>query len=288
MTRKGREKILQHLCNLFRLAASKPWVIEAFKFITEVIQREKGHVPPQGIPSHLFNAAMFDGEDEAMDEDDDEGGPSPRGSGSRITREQLAAALSALGGGSAAAGVSPFGGLFQNPSAQPSAAPSSSSASPGVSAAGANIQNIMNTLTGAGGGIPGQPLNSDVVARAFSDALRRLPPEQRADQLNAIRNLTTQIQQQSASAAAAATAPAQPPAAPLPSMAQPPTPQATQGGSSSLSQRYESELRQMRDLGITDERLSILALRVSEGDVNTAAELVLSGWQGEGADPMDD
>lgn len=46
----------------------------------------------------------------------------------------------------------------------------------------------MNTLAGAGGGVPGQPLNSDVVARAVTEALRRLTPEQRADQMNAIRS----------------------------------------------------------------------------------------------------
>jgi len=40
----------------------------------------------------------------------------------------------------------------------------------------------------------------------------------------------------------------------------------------------------MRDMGIADERLSILALRVSDGDVGTAVELIFSGWTGEGAD----
>lgn len=40
----------------------------------------------------------------------------------------------------------------------------------------------------------------------------------------------------------------------------------------------------MRELGITDERLSILALRVSDGDVETATELIFSGWDGSGAD----
>jgi len=40
----------------------------------------------------------------------------------------------------------------------------------------------------------------------------------------------------------------------------------------------------MRERGITDERLSILALRVCEGDVGTATDLILSGWDGAGAD----
>lgn len=74
-------------------------MIEAFNFIAASIHQEKGPSQPQGIPSHLFNAAMFDGDDE-MEEDDDEqgaagggaGGAGPRG----ITREQLAAALGSL------------------------------------------------------------------------------------------------------------------------------------------------------------------------------------------------
>lgn len=62
-----------------------------------------------------------------------------------------------------------------------------------------------------------------------------------------------------------------------------------QGGSnpsasSSVSSRYATQLRQMRDMGILDERLSLLALRVSEGDVQTAVDLIMSGWSGEGAE----
>ena len=48
---------------------------------------------------------------------------------------------------------------------------------------------------------------------------------------------------------------------------------------------YQEQLRQMRELGFTDDRLSTLALRVSAGDVETAAELLFSGWDGAGADP---
>lgn len=48
--------------------------------------------------------------------------------------------------------------------------------------------------------------------------------------------------------------------------------------------QYASQLQQMRDMGINDERLSRLALRVSDGDVQTAVELIFSGWTGEGAD----
>jgi hypothetical protein len=40
----------------------------------------------------------------------------------------------------------------------------------------------------------------------------------------------------------------------------------------------------MRDMGVSDERLSVMALRVSDGDVGIAIDLVLSGWTGEGAD----
>lgn len=35
---------------------------------------------------------------------------------------------------------------------------------------------------------------------------------------------------------------------------------------------------------MTDERLCLLALRVSDGDVQTSLELLFSGWTGEGAD----
>lgn len=40
----------------------------------------------------------------------------------------------------------------------------------------------------------------------------------------------------------------------------------------------------MRELGITDERLARQALRVADGDVGVASELILSGWNGEGAE----
>ncbi|ODN05781.1 Ubiquitin-like protein 7 [Orchesella cincta] len=279
--------LIYHLSDpesLKKIASSRPWVIEAFNFLAASIHQERGGGQPQGIPSHLFNPAMFDGDDEEMDDgEDDEGGagPSRGGSGSRITREQLAAALSALGGGGALPtpglpSSNAFGGLFQPAAPPPRQSPASSGPNAGVATAGANIQNLMNTLAGAGGAMPGQPLNSETVARAVTDALNRLTPEQRADQLNAIRNFATQLQQQSAGS--------QPPSAtpPAPPTQASPRPQE----SSSLAQQYQSQLRQMRDLGITDERLSILALRVSEGDVNTAAELVFSGWQGEGSDPM--
>lgn len=68
-----------------------------------------------------------------------------------------------------------------------------------------------------------------------------------------------------------------PPATVVPTNAPAPQP-------ASRNSQYAAQLSQMRDLGITDERLSILALRVSDGDVGTAVELILSGWTGEGAD----
>lgn len=215
--------------------------------------------------------------DDGMD-DDDEDGAGLRPSGSRITRDQLSAALNALvgGGNPGSSGIpasNAFGGLFQ----PPAPAPQAPRPNPGVAAAGANIQNLMNTLTGASGGAPGQPLSNDMVARAVTDALRRLTPEQRRDQIGQINSFVNEIQNQARSSAAPAAAPTavSPPTQPPPS------------GGSSLSQQYQDQLRQMRDLGITDQRLSILALRVSEGDVNTAAELIFSGWNGEGSDPME-
>lgn len=276
-------------------------MIEAFNFISASIHQERGG-PPQGIPNHLFNAAMFDdGDDEDMDDSDDDGdgsGPSggDGGAGARITREQLSAALNALGGGAgAAAGLSrsnAFGGLFQSPqassttaqSSQPERAPTTSN--PGVAQAGANIQNLMDTLAGRGGGMPGQSLSSEMVARAVTEALRRLTPEQRADQLNAIRNFATQFGGGGgAGTGAPQSQPPQQPSQPPPSVApSAPPPQSGGQSSSSLAQQFQSQLRQMREMGITDERLSILALRVSEGDLNTAVELIFSGWQGEGAD----
>lgn len=266
----------------------KPWVIEAFNFIAASIHQDRGSAPP-GLSPHLFNPAMLDGDDDAMedDDDDDAGGPSPRGSGSRITREQLANALSALGGGSSSSSSSSglpssnaFGGLFQPTAGTSQPTSGTSRSNSGLSAAGANIQNLMNTLSGAAGGQPGQPLNSDLVARAVTEALRRLTPEQRADQLNAIRNFATQLQQSTSGSASNS--------AGTPVASQPPQTSTTPGSDNpSLSVQYQSQLHQMRDLGITDERLSILALRVSEGDVNTAAELIFSGWQGEGSDPVD-
>jgi len=275
---------------LKKVSNVKPWIIEAFNLLTASIHQERG-APPQGIPSHLFNASMFEGDDESMEDDEEEGGsPGARGGGSRITREQLTAALGALTGGGGAGGPSgsnAFGGLFRAPSSAQPQPPASRPANPNpVAAAGANIQNLMNTLSGAGGGIPGQQLSSEAVARAVTDALRRLTPEQRADQLNAIRSFATQLQQQPGSTPAA------------PPSSQPPrpvtTPQAPtsqqQGGpssSSTLAQQYQSQLKQMREMGIMDERLSILALRLSEGDVNTAVELIFSGWTGEGSDPSE-
>ena len=77
--------------------------------------------------------------------------------------------------------------------------------------------------------------------------------------------------------------PATPSPAPAPTTAQAqPQQNPTSAGSGSVPSQYSEQLAQMREMGIFDERLSLMALRVSEGDVATAVELVFSGWQGEG------
>lgn len=53
--------------------------------------------------------------------------------------------------------------------------------------------------------------------------------------------------------------------------------------SNPMAVQYRDQLAQMREMGIHDENLSVLALRVSDGDVGTAVELIMSGWTGEGA-----
>jgi type IV pilus biogenesis protein CpaD/CtpE len=69
-----------------------------------------------------------------------------------------------------------------------------------------------------------------------------------------------------------------------PSSVSAPTGSANTTSSNPLADQYREQLAQMRDMGISDEQLSILALRVSDGDVATAVELIFSGWTGEGAD----
>jgi len=54
-----------------------------------------------------------------------------------------------------------------------------------------------------------------------------------------------------------------------------------------LADQYKEQLAQMREMGITDSKLAVMALRVSDGDVATAVELIFSGWTGEGAEPLE-
>ena len=89
------------------------------------------------------------------------------------------------GAGSGRAGTSggPFAALFGNPStSRPSTAPVSSAQGSGQSP---NFQNLLQTAMGAAAG--GQQLTPEAVSRVMQDALSRLPPEQRASQLNALR-----------------------------------------------------------------------------------------------------
>lgn len=69
--------------------------MEAFNFLAGSVHQEKGAARGNRIPSHLFSSqSIFEGDD---DEDmDDDGDAEGAGLGSRITREQLSAALNSL------------------------------------------------------------------------------------------------------------------------------------------------------------------------------------------------
>jgi hypothetical protein len=111
------------------------------------------------------------------------------------------------------------------------------------------------------------------------EAISQLPADQRAAQLNAIRNLALSLNQQGNEPAATVPRPTT-----VPSQPPPPVQPASNSGTSSLASQYRDQLAQMREMGIFDERLSVMALRVSEGDLATAVELIFSGWQGEGVE----
>ena len=120
------------------------------------------------------------------------------------------------------------------------------------------------------------PLTGELVARAMREALSQLPPDQRNAQINAFRNLAMSLNQnQSQSTPVQApistptpVAPTQRPADILGALASGVTPPA----------QYQEQIAQMRDLGITDENLSLMALRESNGDVAQAVELIFSGY----------
>jgi hypothetical protein len=76
-----------------RLAATRPWVIEALNFLAGSVHQERGSggSSSRSLPP-IFSASMFEDEDDE-DMDDDEAGAAV---GSVITREQLSAALNSL------------------------------------------------------------------------------------------------------------------------------------------------------------------------------------------------
>ena len=80
---------------IYRLVITKPWVVEAFNFLAASVHQESGQGSRRNdAGSGLFSASMF-AEDEDMD--DGEGfEEAAGGSTSRITREQLSAALNSL------------------------------------------------------------------------------------------------------------------------------------------------------------------------------------------------
>jgi len=223
---------------------------------------------------------LADEEEEEMEER----GAAPRGQGQQrqapprnqaapITREQLTQALSAIGGGGAGLNL---GQLLRPTAAQHSLGsasnpqPAPPTLIPTMGSSGSSSSNVSPSPSS------GNVLTGDMVARAMFEALNQLPPEVRAEQFNAFRDLARQVAAGSGSGQDAVV-----PGAPLESV--PP-----QAPTQASARSTEAEaLRQMREVGIQDERLSILALRVSGGDVGTAAELILSGWQGEGADDID-
>lgn len=104
----------------------------------------------------------------------------------------------------------------------------------------------------------------------MNTALSSLPAEAREARFGELRDQIARIQRNSAPTTETPTVPAVAPQRPA--------------AAPSASTRYAQQLSQMRELGVSNENLSILALRVSDGDVGTAVELILSGWTGEGAD----
>lgn len=44
--------------------------------------------------------------------------------------------------------------------------------------------------------------------------------------------------------------------------------------------RWQSQMQQLRDMGIQDEELMLRALQATEGDIQAALELIFAGGQG--------
>jgi hypothetical protein len=272
---------------LKELSKSRPWVVEALNFIAATVHGEK---KPQGslhrglLATQLLNPALLEDDEEDMEEGQGQGGqggrpralaqPTARPQLPIITREQVNQALSAAMGSS---GAGALGLNLGNILRQSAAATGVSAPAPTPATVAAPIPAATNppTLvsTASGGSAP-NILTGDMVARALFDSLNRLDPGAREQQLSAFTNLARQV---AASGSTGSTV--TPAAAPIPIA----TPGTTSAPTDSSGRPVEA-LRQMRELGIQDERLSLLALRVTGGDVNTAADLIFSGWQGEGAD----
>jgi len=259
--------------SLKKLAATRPWVVEAFNFLAASIHQDKGQSSQRGArgPS-LLQMMMDEDEDEEMEED--EGGaagsnrPGAASDASRITitREQLSAALNSLSAlGRAPQQQQPFGSsssvldffsrVPQSTQQNPTAVPPRPLAA--ATASSSSVQQGAQATTPI-------TLTPDMVARAMNTALSTLPPEVRETRFSELREQIARIQGQNQPSAATASAVPEP--------------------ASQQNVQYTSQLSQMREMGIQDERLSVLALRVSDGDVQTAMDLILSGWTGEGAD----
>ncbi|CAG7815973.1 unnamed protein product [Allacma fusca] len=282
--------------SLKSLAKTRPWVVEAFSFIAAGIHQQEAKSTGRaqaatssrtpGLHSLLsYMRQIYDEDEEGQELGGLPGAAAGGADGTpppQITRQQLVAALESF---SNLQRAGPLQSTSQGPSTSrntaadqrsrvlsdpfrlfsPSPRPSSTPAPP------------------TGGGTPSTPppLSGEMVARAMRDAISQLPADQRAAQLNAIRNLALSLNQQNNESPAPVARP--PAAAPSQPLSQP---QSTTNPttSSSLASQYSDQLAQMREMGIFDERLSVLALRVSEGDLATAVELIFSGWQGEGVE----
>ncbi len=158
---------------------------------------------------------------------------------------------------------------------------------------------IMNAQAASGGGGGGAGGAASAAANVFGGLFQGMtgmaPRQQQQQQPQQQQPSAPQPSSSSSAAAAAAAASspggrittdmfraamAQAMAATTPGGAGPSVPMET-SSSSQEDKKLEESLKSMREMGIADENLARKALKVMDGDLQAAVDLVLSGWLGE-------
>lgn len=216
----------------------------------------------KSIISHIIiiiNCMMFADEDSLSDSssssDGSDGSPNQANDIRQISREQLTAALMQAG----AASRNSLSNISQrnNQAAVAAAAATTDDAGPSTSqsmhttpSTSASTSSATAVASGSSGGI-----TSSLLGDALSHALGQVMPSM---------------------GGVGQSAP--PPAAADVSMASETSESGQSGQSSSLHERYASELVVMQEMGLNDQQMNLQALEVTNGDVEAAINLVFSAF----------